>query len=103
MKKWIETHLWTFSLILVTLLSPVIIWEAWELITSFSAVPIRILLGVAILAVTYIGLVVLLLWSETANTVVSDHIFIEYETLVGRVKQYLMRLCFKCSRLGCSR
>lgn len=61
MKKWIETHLWTFSLILVTLLSPVIIWEAWELITSFSVVPIRILLGVAILTVTYIGLVVLLL------------------------------------------
>lgn len=61
MKKWIETHLWTFSLILVTLLSPVIIWEAWELITSFSAVPIRILLGVGILVVTYIGLVVLLL------------------------------------------
>ena len=61
MKKWIEAHLWTFSLILVTLLSPVIIWEAWELITSFSSVPIRILLGVAVLAVTYIGLVVLLL------------------------------------------
>ena len=64
MKNWIETHVWTFALILTVVFSPVIIWGAWATVDNAQSIAIRIALCVGIIVVTYIGAGLLLVWNR---------------------------------------
>lgn len=64
LNAWAETHVWTFALILTVALSPLIIWASWDTISAANSGALRVLLGVGIVLITYVGLGVLLLWNR---------------------------------------
>lgn len=64
MNKWIENHLWSFALILTVVFSPVIIWGSWDTIDNAESITTRVALCAGIIAVTYLGAGLLLLWNR---------------------------------------
>ncbi|XCB30390.1 hypothetical protein RQN30_02965 [Arcanobacterium hippocoleae] len=62
--NWAENHVWSFALVLTVVFSPVIIWGAWDTIDNFESILIRIVMGAGIVAVTYIGAGLLLMWNR---------------------------------------
>ena len=64
MKNWIDTHVWGVAAVLTLALSPVIIWGAWNTIINAESTLLRIALSIGIVAVTYIGLGLLLVWNR---------------------------------------
>lgn len=64
MKDWIENHVWGFALILTVILSPVIVWGAWDTIESAESIVVRVALCTGIIVITYIGAGLLLMWNR---------------------------------------
>ncbi|OCA93904.1 hypothetical protein [Actinobaculum suis] len=64
MKDWVEQHIWRFSLILTIIFAPLIIWGSWDLIGEVQPIALRIAIFAGELAVTYIGLGLLLMWNR---------------------------------------
>lgn len=64
LRNWAENHVWSFALLLTVVLSPVIVWGAWDTISAADSFWLKVVLGVGAVLITYLGFGLLLVWNR---------------------------------------
>ncbi|MDD7384144.1 MAG: hypothetical protein SPI12_06385 [Actinomycetaceae bacterium] len=62
--NWFEKHLWVFALILTLVFAPLILWAGWREIGSLPSTWMIIATSTGIVALTYVGFGLLLVWNR---------------------------------------